>query len=131
MSCLSRISVADEEAMAAGEDGDEEFLEDAFLADDGLAHFLADAAVAVVEALDGGQVAFDFRPAFLAVVVEDDGLNGRFLAGEPVAAGAQTASVGGDLNNKAAVVASHAWHDRWLPQGRRFRGQPLRSVCGG
>ena len=59
---LGQARHADEQAVAAGEDGDEQLFEDALLADDGLAHLLADAAIAVVEPLDGGQVALDARP---------------------------------------------------------------------
>ena len=61
---LGQARHADEQAVAAGEDGDEQLLEHALLADDDLAQLLADAAVAVVEPLDGGDVALDPRPAW-------------------------------------------------------------------
>ena len=60
---LGQAGHADQQAVAAGEDGDEQFFEDALLADDDLAQLLGDAAIAVVEPFDGGQVAFELRPA--------------------------------------------------------------------
>ena len=41
---LGQAGHADQQAMAAGEDGDQQLFEDALLADDGLAQFAGDAA---------------------------------------------------------------------------------------
>ncbi len=59
---LGQAGHADEQAVAAGEDGDQQLFEHALLADDDLVHLAGDAAIAVVEPFDGGQVALDARP---------------------------------------------------------------------
>ena len=94
---LGQAGHADEQAVAAGEDGDEQFFEDVLLADDGLAQLLADAAVAVVEAFDGGQVALDARPV-LGLVGEHGLGHGRVVAGQPGAAAAQPPAPHGNLH---------------------------------
>ncbi len=70
------------------------------LADDDLAHLLADAAIAVVEALDGGQVALDARP--VRQIGRGQEIIGperdRFIRGNPVAAAAQALAARGDLH---------------------------------
>ena len=58
---LGQARHADEQAVAAGEDGDQQLFDDPLLADDRLAQFLEDAAIAVVEPFDGRQVALDAR----------------------------------------------------------------------
>ena len=53
---LGQARHADQQAVAAGEDGDEQLLEDALLADDDLAQLGLEPGEAVVEPLDGGEV---------------------------------------------------------------------------
>ena len=53
---LGQAGDADEEAVAAGEDGDQELLDDLSLADDDLAHLGLEALEGVAEAFDGGDV---------------------------------------------------------------------------
>ncbi len=115
---LGQAGHADQQAVAAGEDGDQQFLEHPLLADDGLAHLLADAAIAVVEALDGGQVALDARPGLAG-----DGLPssararhrlddvGGLIAGQPGAAAAQAAAARGHLHEQPTILAPDIWHD--------------------
>ncbi len=100
---LGQAGHADEQAMAAGEDGDEQFFQHALLADDGLAHLLADAAIAVVEPFDGGQIALDARPR---------------LAG---------ASAHRRLDGIDGVAASSSSADSQAPQPHRRR--PPAGIC--
>ena len=53
---LGQARHADQQAVAAGEDGDEQLLEDRVLADDDLAHLVLELVEGVLEPLDGGEV---------------------------------------------------------------------------
>ncbi len=120
---LGQTRDANQQAMAAREDGDEQLFEDALLADDGLAQLLANAAIAVVEPLDGRQVAFDARPRRCSTLATSRGgrqyrylfaLGQRYgclgsgnIARQPGTASAQSAAARRDLHHQAAVDAAH------------------------
>src|SRR5438552_1601400 len=100
--------------MATGKDGDEQLLEHALLADDDLAHLLADAAVAVVQPFDGGQVSLDARPGLdRHGFLEDLRLGKVGVVGrQPGAAAAQPATAGRHLKGKPTFLAANV-HASW------------------
>jgi len=102
--------------MAAGENGDEQFFEDALLADDGFAHLLADAAIAVVEPFDGGHVAVDARPGLRRARLFRGFDDGQLVlvVGQPGAAAAHAPAAGGDLHGEAAGFTADIWHRCWF-----------------
>src|SRR5207245_6646683 len=103
---------ADQETVAAREDGNEEFFQHALLTDHGLAQFLANPAIAVVEPFDGGQIAVDTRPALAGLFGRRFHDHRHFVGGEPGAAAAQPAAAFGNLYDQAAVLTVHGRH-RW------------------
>ncbi len=59
---LGQAGDANQETMSARENSDDQLFEDALLADNGLIQLFLDAAVAIVEPLDGREIAFQARP---------------------------------------------------------------------
>ena len=101
---------ADQQAVAAREDGDEQFLEHALLADHGLGQFLANTAIAVVQAFDGGEVAVDARPALRRLRGFSLHDNRDLVGGQPGAAAAKPPPAFRDLHRQATVLTLHCWH---------------------
>src|SRR5262249_34838652 len=138
---LRQPGYADEQAVAPGEDSDEQLLDDALLADDGLAQLIADASVAVVEPLDGRQVALDARPLGKGgslgghverLDLEQDGtfLGGRLgaVGGQPRAAATKTTPPGGDLHEETTVGAADVRHEEFQREFSRTNFQHPMNV---
>src|SRR5262249_36727752 len=141
---LRQAGYPDEQTVAAGEDGDEQLLQYALLADDGLGHLLADAPITLVETLDGGDVGIKARPALgrrgdgggadegRLLRLQDDRLL-RVGGRQPGAAAAQPPSAVRHLHQQPTRLASDVRHRSvpelaWLavtprPQGRVYRTQ--------
>src|SRR5262249_31782990 len=109
--CLGQTGNPHEQAVAASEYGNYQLFQHTLLADNSLVQLLLDASIAVIEPLDGREVAFKARQALGFRGRYDLGHGHRFIARQPGATATKPPTAGRHLHHQATVLTLHGGHE--------------------